>query len=225
MKYPYEYSKDRRSLRTRGSPSSPYWHDIQTEKSWKLLQEIKGKFPFVLIGGWAVYLWTRSQKSRDIDIIVDIKTLSLLRKTYDLRKNEIMRKYEIKMDEIDIDIYVDHYSQLGIPIGDIEATKIEGFKVAKPEFLLALKQTAELARKESEKGEKDRIDIIGMLLKCDIDFRKYRKILGNSHSEFLSRLVSIVKNFKESEYFGLNPRKLKLARQEILKKIKVAYRI
>ena len=152
--------------------ASPYWHDIQTEKSWKILQGMKGKFPFVLIGGWAVYLWTRSQKSKDIDIIVDIKTLSLLKKNYDLRKNEIMKKYEIKMDEIDIDIYANHYSRLGIPIADVEATSIEGFDVAKPEFLLALKQTAEIARKESEKGEKDRIGIMNMMLKCDIHFQK-----------------------------------------------------
>jgi hypothetical protein len=150
-----------------------YWHDLQTEKSWKILREIKGKFPFVLIGGWAVYLWTRSQKSKDIDIIVDFRTLSELKKKYDLRKNDIMRKYEIKIDDIDIDIYVAHYSQLTVQIEEIEVTKIEGFDVAKLEFLLALKQGAEFERKESVKGEKDRIDIMGMLLKCDIDFKKY----------------------------------------------------
>lgn len=215
-----EYSKDPRSLRTRGSSSSPYWHDIQTEKSWKILQWMKGKFPFVLIGGWAVYLWTRSQKSKDIDIIVDIKTLAALKKNYDLRKNEIMKKYEIKMYEIDIDIYAKHYSQLGIPIEDVETTKIEGFEVAKPEFLLALKQTAEMARKESEKGEKDRIDIIGMLLKCDIDFRKYAKILGKSSDEFVARLISIVKGFKEPDYFGMDPRQFKLAKEQVIKKLR-----
>ena len=209
----HEYSKDRRPL-----TSNEYWHDTQTEKSWKILQGMKGKFPFVLIGGWAVYLWTKSQKSKDIDIIVDIKTLALLKKNYDLRKNEIMRKYEIKMDEIDIDIYVNHYSRLGISIGDVEATKIEGFEVAKPEFLLALKQTAELSRKESEKGEKDRIDIMGMLLKCDIDFGKYTKILGG-RNEFMARLISIIRNFKDPEYFGMTPRQLKLAKQDLLKKI------
>lgn len=197
-----------------------YWHDIQTEKSWQILQSMKNKFPFILIGGWAVYLWTRSQKSKDIDIIVDIKTLALLKKNYDLRKNEIMRKYEIKIDEIDIDIYAKHYSQLGVPIEDIESTSIEGFEVAKPEFLLALKQTAELARGESDKGEKDRIDIIGMLLKCDIDFRKYAKILGKNSDEFIARLISIVKNSKEAEYFGMNPRQFRLAKEQIIKKLK-----
>lgn len=181
---------------------------------------MKGKFPFVLIGGWAVYLWTRAQKSKDIDIIVDIRTLALLKKNYDLRKNEIMKKYEIKIDEIDIDVYAEHYSKLGIPIEDVETTKIEGFEVAKPEFLLALKQTAELSRKESEKGEKDRIDIFGMLLKCDIDFRKYRKILGKNSSEFRARLFSIVKNSREPEYFGMNPRQFKLAKEQLIRSIR-----
>jgi len=33
--------------------------------------ELKGFADFVLIGGWGVYLWTRSLKSRDIDIYID----------------------------------------------------------------------------------------------------------------------------------------------------------
>lgn len=198
-----------------------YWHDIQTEKSWNVLKEIKGKFPFILIGGWAVYFWTKAQKSKDIDIIVDFKTLAELKKQYDLRKNDKMRKYEIKKDEIDIDIYVRHYSELALPLEKIETTKIEGFVVAKPEFLLALKQAAEMERKESEKGEKDRIDIMGMLLRCEINFRKYRKLLReNKKAHFLERLVSIIKTFSDGDYFGLNPRQLKLAKQELLKKIR-----
>ncbi|MBI4174249.1 MAG: hypothetical protein HY517_01280 [Candidatus Aenigmarchaeota archaeon] len=190
-----------------------FWHDMQTEKSWKILQNIKGKFPFVLIGGWAVYLWTRSQKSKDVDIIVDVRTLAELKKRYDLRKNDIMRKYEIKIDGIDIDIYVKHYSKL---LMEGETAKIEGFTVAKPEWLLALKQTAEISRSESEKGAKDRIDIMGMLLKCDIDFKKYATLADR---KTVSRLISIVKTFNEPHYFGLNPRQMKVAKQAMLKKI------
>ncbi len=193
-----------------------YWHNLQTEKSWEMLQKIKKKFPFILIGGWAVYLWTRAQKSKDIDIIVDIKTLSELKKLYDLRKNDIMKKYEIKTNEIDIVVYVKHYSKLPL-IENIETTKIEGFVVAKPEFLLALKQTAELARGESGKGEKDRIDIMSMLLKCDINFRKYTKVAGK---DLRARLILIVKNSREPDYFGMNPREFKLAKQKTLEEIK-----
>jgi len=52
-----------------------FWHNLITEKSFHLLQEFKKDFDFVLIGGWAVYLYTDSLKSKDIDIIVDLETL------------------------------------------------------------------------------------------------------------------------------------------------------
>ena len=47
-----------------------YWNELITQKSWDVLQKLK-KINFVLIGGWASYLWTSSHKSKDIDIIVD----------------------------------------------------------------------------------------------------------------------------------------------------------
>ena len=72
-----------------------YWHDLITEKSWKILQELKGKFKFILIGGWAVYLLAKTQKSKDVDIIVDISTLQQIKNQYELRKNDNLRKYEI----------------------------------------------------------------------------------------------------------------------------------
>ena len=127
-----------------------YWHNILTEKSWNVLQKIKQDFEFTLIGGWAVYLWTKGHKSKDVDIIVDFETLSQLKKKYDLRKNEKLKKYEIRIEEIDIDIYVPHYSGL-MPLEEVDTEKVEGFTVAKPEYLLILKQGAELERKESEK--------------------------------------------------------------------------
>ena len=131
-----------------------YWNSMLTEKSWKILHEIRKQFNFVLIGGWAVYLWAKTHKSRDIAIVVDFQTLEKLKKDYGLRKNDHLKKYEIKQDEIDIDIYVPYYSKLAIPVEEIKSAKIEGFDVAKPEFLLILKQGAEIERNESQKGER-----------------------------------------------------------------------
>jgi hypothetical protein len=200
-----------------------YWHDIQTEKSWRILQSMKGKFPFVLIGGWAVYLWTRSQKSKDIDIIVDIPVMAELKKRYDVRKNDRLKKYEIKIDEIDVDIYVKHYSELAVPVEMIETAKIEGFEVARPEFLLALKQGAEQSRGESIKGEKDRIDIMSLLLKCGVDFPAYKRLLERAgRKELFPRLVSIVKGFDGYEHLGLNPRQFKLEKKSLLEKMRQA---
>lgn len=198
-----------------------YWHNILTEKSWKILQQIKQDFKFTLIGGWAVYLWTKGHKSKDIDIIVDFETLSQLKKKYDLRKNEKLKKYEIRVEEIDIDIYVPHYSGL-MPLEEVDTEKVEGFAVAKPEYLLILKQGAELERKESEKGEKDRIDIISLLFFCAMDFDLYYRILKKHKAEYLAkRLRSIVSGFKDYNYINLTPRQLKLKKLEILNKLKM----
>jgi len=36
-----------------------YWPDYITRKSWERLNELKQEFDFVLIGGWAFYLYIR----------------------------------------------------------------------------------------------------------------------------------------------------------------------
>ncbi len=197
-----------------------YWHDLITEKSWKVLQKLKGKFNFVLMGGWAVYLLARAQKSKDVDIILDISELQKIKAQYELRKNNNLRKYEIKISEIDIDIYVPFYSKLILPLEKIESQIIEGFKVTKPEELLILKQGAELDRRYSEKGEKDRIDIMSLLLSCEMDFKRYKKILKqNNREELAGSLILLIKNFKEYKYFKILPSKFKKRKKEILEKI------
>src|SRR3989344_1709977 len=151
-----------------------YWNDIITEKSWEILQKIK-KLPidFILIGGWATYLWTKMHKSKDIDIIIkNFDDLKYLKENYDLRKNDRLKKYEIKIEDIDIDIYVPYYSNLTMDISEISkhTTKIENFNVVSPEVLLILKQGAERDREYSVKGDKDRIDIVALLLFSETDF-------------------------------------------------------
>ena len=198
-----------------------YWHNILTEKSWKLLQDIKKAFPFTLIGGWAVYLWAHTHKSKDIDIIVDYETLTKLKKEYNARKNDHLKKYEITKGEIDIDIYIPHYSKLIIPVEEIGTTTIEGFSVASLEYLLILKQAAERERKESEKGEKDRIDIVSLLFACDIDFKTYHELLKKYKVDsFYDRLKLIVNGFSDYKYLHMTPRELKLKKAETLSKLK-----
>src|SRR3989338_3375463 len=83
-----------------------YYHDLITEKSFQALQKLKRKHDFVLIGGWAVFLYTKALKSRDIDFICDYEELQKLKAEYDLVKNDRLKKYEIHMGEFDVDIYV-----------------------------------------------------------------------------------------------------------------------
>ncbi len=163
-------------------------------------------------------------KSKDIDIILpEFKDLDYLKKEYSLKKNEKLKKYEIVFGEIDLDIYVPHYSTLGLPITEIvkHTTAIEGIKVVLPEILLILKQSAEIDRRNSIKGRKDRVDIVTLLLFADIDFSKYHHLLIQYHLEqYLSELRKIILDFMDLDYIGLNPRQYKLKKKELLGKLR-----
>ena len=200
-----------------------YWNSLITEKSWNLLQELNKKINFILIGGWAVYLWAKAHKSKDIDIVVDFKQLEKIKLKYDVKKNDNLKRYEIIIDEIDVDIYVPYYSKLAVPVEQIKqnSEKIENFNVVKPEILLILKQAAEIERKESEKGLKDRIDILSILLNCNINFMDYKNMLGKCRIEnYKERLIKIINGFTELKYLGLNPREFKLKNAEVLNGLK-----
>lgn len=198
-----------------------YWHDIVTEKSWRLLQQIKGKFGFKLIGGWAVYLLARTQKSKDIDIIVDMGALQHIKASYELRKNDALRKYEIRIDEIDIDIYIPYYSRLTLPAEMVKSQKLEGFDVARPEELLILKQGAEAGRRYSEKGEKDRIDIMSLLFNCEFDFNRYKRVLKENNKELLIKeLIELVRSFTEYRFFNKLPSEFKRKKLEVIDKLR-----
>ena len=199
-----------------------YWNTIITQKSWDVLQKIGKEIDFVLIGGWAVYLWAKSHKSKDIDIVIDYKELDKLKLDYNLKKNDNLKKYEIKIEDVDVDIYLPFYSKLPL-LENIKnyVTIIENFSVVKPEALLVLKQSAEISRSNTEKGLKDRIDIMDLLLKCEIDFGSYKKILEKEKlNNFRKRLIGIVSSFKEIKYLDLNPRQLKLKKGGLLKDLK-----
>ena len=199
-----------------------FWNSQLTEKSWRLLQEIRKKYNFILIGGWSTYLWTKQQKSKDIDIVVSLTELQKL-KQEDLRKNDALKKYEIKSDEIDIDIYLEYYSKLTIPPEDIKkyTSQIEGFNVASQEALLVLKQGAEIDRENSIKGEKDRADIVSLMLFANPDYNAYLKILKNySKEEYFHRLVKILKDFREYNIVGLSPKEFKSKKEKTLEQLK-----
>lgn len=199
-----------------------FWNDLVTEKSWKTLLELKKEpFRFVLIGGWAAYLWTKQHKSKDIDIIIpNIADLETVRKKYTLQKNDHLKKYEIKMSDFDIDIYIPWYSQFAIPVNEIvkQTAKIEGIEVVSPEMLLFLKQGAEEARKNSIKGQKDRIDILTLLCYAPVNMTKYKKLLEEyQHTSYISRLKEIISSFQESQYLGMNQHEWSKKRKELLK--------
>ncbi len=199
-----------------------FWNSLLTEKSWEILQKIRQEYDFVLIGGWAIYIWAKQQKSKDIDIVVDLNELQKLKKE-NLSKNDNLKKYEIKSGEVDIDIYVSHFSKLIIPPEDIKkyVRKTEGFNVVSPEALLVLKQGAQIERANSVKGEKDTIDIISLLFFSEINFKEYLLILRNYKIEsYINKLISLLRNFKDYHSLNLTPREFKKRKQEIIDKLR-----
>ncbi|MBW2991529.1 hypothetical protein KY348_07565 [Candidatus Woesearchaeota archaeon] len=199
-----------------------YWNSLLTEKSWNLLHDIKRKYNFILIGGWAVYLLTHQQKSKDIDIVIGMKELEKL-KQKNITKNDRLKKYELKIEEIDIDIYVEYYSQLAMPVEDIKqhVIKIQGYKIASPEILLILKQGAYNDRKNSVKGEKDKIDIISIIFFTDFDFGKYNELLKKYKLEaWQHEIKRIISSFKDYNALNMTPRELKKEKEQVLSKLK-----
>lgn len=186
-----------------------FWSELVTRASWEKLKEMSREFDFILIGGWATYLWTKAHKSKDIDIAVDYETLDWLSKKYQLTKNERLKKYEIKLAEFDIDIYLPYFSELGLPVEELGSyvSVVEGIKTVMPEMLLILKQSAEIERRGSTKGRKDLIDILTLLVHAPFDIKKYREILKKHRKQNLeAELKTEIKLFSEKDldYIGMN---------------------
>ncbi len=187
-----------------------FWNSEATNASWEKLLELNKEIKFILIGGWAVYLWTKLQKSKDIDIIIDYGTLRTLSQQYTLIKNDRLKKYEVKLERFDIDVYLPKYSRLAIPPEDIIKTfgdNISGIAVPKAEALMVLKLGALSERKESIKGSKDTIDALGLLFYSGVDVMKLGSVLHNyGHREYARLLLDTLEGFDREMlgYLNLN---------------------
>lgn len=176
-----------------------YYHDLITQKSWEELQKLQKTIDFVLIGGWATYLYTKTLKSKDIDIIVNFDQLPILEKNYSLSKNDRLNKYEAVKEEVQIDIYLPHYSLIGIPVEDLILQKqhVEGYLLLEANYLFALKIFILSQRGRSPKGRKDFIDILALLQSQLIDWSKIQKIVKLYN---LDKSISVFIEFIEENY-------------------------
>jgi len=199
-----------------------YYHNLVTEKSFQLLMTLNQEYKFILIGGWAVYLLTQSLKSKDIDVVVSFEELAKLRQSYEVAKNDRLKKYEVKRDEIDIDIYVPHYSKIGIPAEDIQnhTTSREGFAIPVVEVLLILKQAALLERQGTPKGEKDMLDIISLLVVPYFDLGKYKGLLKKyDKKDFENELKRLLDSIQDAPELNMNRHKFSRFKKQILSEL------
>jgi hypothetical protein len=205
-----------------------YYQDYFTDKSWQMAVDLNRKIKFILIGGWAVYLYTKALKSKDIDMIADYETLDKLRldklkPEYGIVKNERLHKYETVRENIHIDIYLPFYSHLAIPVEDLlkHSYKSAGFTLLQKEFLLVTKQRAYSNRKGTVKGKKDLIDIIALSKLPDFDFNLYKRISGEYKiGRYLKDLKNIYSETEEVKELNLNPHFFSKLKKEILGKLK-----
>jgi len=197
-----------------------FYHSLVTEKSYKFLQSLKRDYQFILIGGWAVYLYTRALKSKDIDIIINYDELAKLREDFDVFKNDRLKKYEIKTGEFDIDIYLPHYSELGIDAQEIQKKSIarEGFIVPELEILFLLKLHAWGERRGSAKGRKDELDIFSLIFLPEFSSTKYlSQIKKHKMDKLHGDLMALIKNTSRIEELGINEQKMAKLKKIILK--------
>jgi len=190
------------------------WRDETIEKSWQVLNELRNLADFVLIGGWAVYLWTHKLKSRDIDLCINQENFyklqqELLQRNHAVKRNIRLKKYEAIIDTVEVDIYTPFLSKLIVPCLDILDNKlyslIENLKAAQPEALLLLKAQAAQQRWHSEKGAKDRTDILSLLQHADIKQDTLKQMLKKYDPQ--NTLKNIIKRTiteSRTEYKYLN---------------------
>jgi hypothetical protein len=202
-----------------------FWNDLLTKASWEKLQELSKEFDFTLIGGWAVYLWTGKHKSKDIDVVVDYETLSGLREKYALVKNDRLKKYEIRLEKFDVDVYVPFYSRLALPIEELDdmTANVKGIRTLAVEALLILKQGAEMDRRNSIKGQKDTLDILTVLIYGGVDLKKYKELLERFDlKEYTGELVHVMNNFdpKDSRYLDMTFKEFTDWRKDYLAKLR-----
>ncbi len=199
-----------------------FYHNLIIEKSFEYLKNLKKIYRFILIGGWAVYLYSKSLKSKDIDIIVDYDELAKIKETMEIIKNERLKKYEINAGNFDVDIYAPHYSDLGIKIEKIKnnlANK-EGFIVPVLEILFLLKLFAWHNRCGTAKGQKDELDIFSLAFLSEFDWRKYSKFVEEfNFLKHNKEFINLLKNTHSIKELNINEQKMAKMRKMILGEI------
>lgn len=157
-----------------------FWPESVTAGSFNCLAKLAKEHDVTVIGGWATWLWTGMHKSKDIDVCVSYGELLSLRSEYPVKKNDRLRKYEIKLNDFDIDVYLPKFSSLSLPVDELTGTfraQKGGFWTISCEALLILKQGALADREGTPKGRKDSIDILSILTLAPFGLEKYLGIV------------------------------------------------
>ena len=170
-----------------------FWNEEQTRRSRELLNNLSKEVDFVLIGGWAVFMYARQQMSLDVNIAIAYDSLEYFRR-YGIEDYKNARiKYSI-IEGTYVDLFIEDFSDkdMPFPIKTVldNHLNIEGIKVVDKELLLILKLWGYF-RADQQKIRKDILDVIALLLYGDINLERFRELV-ESYSIPRGRSVNVL---------------------------------
>ena len=154
-----------------------FWNSEATEDSFRQLGLLQKEVDFVLIGGWAVYLYVEAQKNQDIDIVIDTNQLNYFRK-FGISDYENSRIKHSEIGRTVVDLFIEEYMDKDMPFPTKvilnNYVRIGNIKVVEKNLLLLLKLWRYFSADEI-KHRKDVVDVVSLLFYGGIDLKKVKK--------------------------------------------------
>lgn len=161
------------------------FYSERVNSSMDVLNELSKRIDFVLIGGWAVYLYVNTQKSMDIDIALDYKHLDYFNKYGISNYPNININYTV-INGVVVDIFLPEFSDKDLPfkVNDILSNyaKIRNIKVVDKEMLLLLKVWGYFSN-DRTKLQKDVIDVVSLLFYGEVNLAKVKSLIKTNKLE------------------------------------------
>ncbi|MHB1987997.1 MAG: hypothetical protein ACYCSF_08435 [Acidimicrobiales bacterium] len=151
-----------------------YGADV-TRKSEELLGQLRHLVPgAILIGGWGTWLRVKTEKSHDIDLIVDHEQREAIWSLADTPERSPTthiggRKWRATIEKIHVDLYLRYESQLGREMKlrvehlTTHTESLDGWQVLDAPGHTATKLAALTDRPETLPGEKDRVELAALV--------------------------------------------------------------
>ena len=166
----------------------------------------------IMISDVATYFYSVQNKSNiglleysnNINLLIDIGSFKDLIDYYGgCYENKCLNKYELKIDDIDCNLYLENNHSLLFSYEELfeHSQLILDIRVPAIEHLLKLKLIAYKDRKQSIKDEKDKHDIIKLLYFADIKNKPNVKILIDNKFDFKNVINQCYEILKDNKAF------------------------
>lgn len=193
----------------------------------------------VFIGGIAVQALTTKlgaahglppEVTHDVDVSVTLAASGTLREQGLLTPNKRLKKAQIVVDDVDVDIYIEHKSGLRFDYTEL-ATYAEPFTIGKAVevqiasigHLILLKIDALLARASSAHGAKDRRDLAKLLVMGSDRDEDIQIVVGAATGSDISAMQRVLKSTAFTEITRGNAQaasKLRLKAEKLVDLVK-----